>query len=190
MGCSASFVQRWSRLLSSNVGYKLPVPKHHIWMLNRPFLTSKINERGKGLHKELTSQGYKRRNIKDPFHEVQSVLYNSNARIIVFILLTMPNSTYSMIIKCYLQITEEVEKLKALKLESGETLTTGAGSSKIVLKTAKGTRDYLPDQMIIRENVIDIVKNVFKRHDAETIDTPVFELKVSIIYHIEEMVDA
>ena len=44
--------------------------------------------------------------------------------------------------------------------------------------------------MIIRENVIDIVKNVFKRHDAETIDTPVFELKVSIIYHIEEMVDA
>jgi len=143
MGCSASFIHRWSRLLSSNVGYKLPVPKHHIWMLNRPFLTSKINERGKGLHKELTSQGYKRRNSKDPFNE----------------------------------ITEEVEKLKALKLESGENLTTGAGSSKIVLKTAKGTRDYLPDQMIIRENVIDIVKNVFKRHDAETIDTPVFELK-------------
>ena len=191
MGCSASFVQRWSRLLSSNVGYKLPVPKHHIWMLNRPFLTSKINERGKGLHKVLTSQGYKKRNSKDPFNEVQSVLYNSNARIIVLILLlTKPNSTYSMIIKCYLQITEEVEKLKALKLESGENLTSGAGSSKIVLKTAKGTRDYLPDQMIIRENVIDIVKNVFKRHDAETIDTPVFELKVSIIYHIEEMVDA
>ena len=191
MVCSASFVHRWSRLLSSNVGYKLPVPKHHIWMLNRPFLTSKINERGKGLHKELTSQGYKRRNGKDPFNEVQSVLYNSNARIIVLILLlTKPNSTYSMIIKCYLQITEEVEKLKALKLESGENLTSGAGSSKIVLKTAKGTRDYLPDQMIIRENVIDIVKNVFKRHDAETIDTPVFELKVSIIYHIEEMVDA
>jgi len=76
-----------------------------------------------------------------------------------------------------IRITEEVEKLKALKLESGENLTSGAGSSKIVLKTAKGTRDYLPDQMIIRENVIDIVKNVFKRHDAETIDTPVFELK-------------
>ena len=147
-------------------------------MLNRPFLTSKINERGKGLHKVLTSQGYEKRNSKDPFNEVQSVLYNSNARIL---LLTKPNSTYSMIIKCYLQITEEVEKLKALKLESGENLTTGAGSSKIVLKTAKGTRDYLPDQMIIRENVIDIVKNVFKRHDAETIDTPVFELKVTII---------
>ena len=183
MVCSASFVHRWSRLLSSNVGYKLPVPKHHIWMLNRPFLTSKINERGKGLHKELTSQGYKKRNIKDQFNEVQSVLYNSNARIIVFIyIITNQAEFYSLYdYKCYLQITEEVEKLKALKLESGENLTTGAGSSKIVLKTAKGTRDYLPDQMIIRENVIDIVKNVFKRHDAETIDTPVFELKVSII---------
>lgn len=100
MVCSASFVHRWSRLLSSNFGYKLPVPKHHIWMLNRPFLTSKINERGKGLHKELTSHGYRKRNIKDHFNEVQSVLYNSNARIIVFIypdILTKPNSTYSMI---------------------------------------------------------------------------------------------
>ena len=191
MVCSASFVHRWSRLLSSNVGYKLPVPKHHIWMLNRPFLTSKINERGKGLHKELTSQGYKKRNTKDPFNEVQFVLYSSNDRIIAFLYLTNQAEFYLLYdYKCYLQITEEVEKLKALKLESGENVTTGAGSSKIVLKTAKGTRDYLPDQMIIRENVIDIVKNVFKRHDAETIDTPVFELKVSIIYHIEEMGDA
>ena len=182
MVCSASFVHRWSRLLSSNVGYKLPVPKHHIWMLNRPFLTSKINERGKGLHKELTSQGYKKRNTKDPFNEVQFVLYSSNDRIIAFLYLTNQAEFYLLYdYKCYLQITEEVEKLKALKLESGENVTTGAGSSKIVLKTAKGTRDYLPDQMIIRENVIDIVKNVFKRHDAETIDTPVFELKVSII---------
>ena len=117
MGCSASFVQRWSRLLSSNVGYKLPVPKHHIWMLNRPFLTSKINERGKGLHKELTSQGYKRRNSKDPFNEVQSVLYNSNASIIVFIYITNQAEFYLLHdYKMYLQITEEVGKLKALKL--------------------------------------------------------------------------
>jgi histidyl-tRNA synthetase len=74
---------------------------------------------------------------------------------------------------------EEVEKLKALKLQTGEDATpAGAGGGKLVLKTAKGTRDYLPEQMIIRENVIDLVKKVFERHDAETIDTPVFELKV------------
>lgn len=76
------------------------------------------------------------------------------------------------------KIMEEVEKLKALKLQTGEDATpAGAGGGKLVLKTAKGTRDYLPEQMIIRENVIDLVKKVFERHDAETIDTPVFELK-------------
>ena len=80
---------------------------------------------------------------------------------------------------CSFQITEEVEKLKALKLQNGEDTASGAqGSGKLVLKTAKGTRDYLPDQMIIREDVISQVKKVFESHDAETIDTPVFELKV------------
>jgi hypothetical protein len=33
--------------------------------------------------------------------------------------------------------------------------------------------------MAIRESVIKKVVDVFKRHGAETIDTPVFELKVS-----------
>ena len=72
-----------------------------------------------------------------------------------------------------------MEKLKALKLQNGDATSSEASSGgKLVLKTAKGTRDYFPDQMMIREKVIDVVKEVFKRHDAETIDTPVFELKV------------
>jgi len=75
------------------------------------------------------------------------------------------------------KISEEVEKLKALKIQNGELPASGSGGGKIVLKTAKGTRDYLPDQMIIREKVIELVKSVFEKHDAETIDTPVFELK-------------
>ena len=72
-----------------------------------------------------------------------------------------------------------MEKLKALKIQNGDSPAGGGG--KLVLKTAKGTRDYLPDQMIIREQVIELVKSVFEKHDAETIDTPVFELKVSNI---------
>ena len=36
--------------------------------------------------------------------------------------------------------------------------------------------------MIIREQVIELVKSVFEKHDAETIDTPVFELKVKLLY--------
>ncbi len=52
------------------------------------------------------------------------------------------------------QINEEVEKLKALKLELAEeggagTAANGAapGSGKVTLKTPKGTRDYQPDQV-------------------------------------------
>ena len=35
-------------------------------------------------------------------------------------------------------------------------------------------------QMAVRESVIKKVIEVFKRHGAETIDTPVFELKVKL----------
>lgn len=50
-------------------------------------------------------------------------------------------------------------------------------SSKIILKTPKGTRDYGPEQMALRLGVLDKIITVFKKHGAETIDTPVFELK-------------
>jgi histidyl-tRNA synthetase len=43
----------------------------------------------------------------------------------------------------------------------------------------QGTRDYDPAQMAIRGEAIDIIKSCFKRHGAVTIETPVFELKVS-----------
>ncbi|KAM3926054.1 histidine--tRNA ligase, cytoplasmic-like [Leptodactylus fuscus] len=50
-----------------------------------------------------------------------------------------------------------------------------------VLKTPKGTHDVDPKQMAIREKVFSIVLNCFKRHGAEGIDTPVFELKETLI---------
>lgn len=45
-------------------------------------------------------------------------------------------------------------------------------------KLPKGTKDYLPRQMVIREMAFNIITTVFKRHGGVTIDTPVFELKV------------
>ena len=48
---------------------------------------------------------------------------------------------------------------------------------KLILKTAKGTRDFQPEQMAVRESVLNKVISVFKKHGAVTIDTPVFELK-------------
>ncbi|XP_040297699.1 histidine--tRNA ligase, cytoplasmic-like isoform X1 [Bufo bufo] len=50
-----------------------------------------------------------------------------------------------------------------------------------VLKTPKGTHDADPKQMALREKVFSIVLNCFKRHGAEGIDTPVFELKETLI---------
>jgi len=44
-------------------------------------------------------------------------------------------------------------------------------------KIAKGTRDYLPEQMMIRDEAFQIIRRVFKSHGAVEIDTPVFELK-------------
>mmetsp|Transcript_5827 Transcript_5827/g.24523 ORF Transcript_5827/g.24523 Transcript_5827/m.24523 type:complete len:464 (-) Transcript_5827:1083-2474(-) len=44
-------------------------------------------------------------------------------------------------------------------------------------KVPKGTRDFDPQEMAIRERAFSIVTSVFKRHGAVAIDTPVFELK-------------
>ncbi|KAI9679994.1 MAG: Cytoplasmic and mitochondrial histidine tRNA synthetase [Caeruleum heppii] len=45
------------------------------------------------------------------------------------------------------------------------------------LKTPKGTKDWEGKDMIIRDRIFTSITDVFKRHGAVTIDTPVFELK-------------
>jgi len=74
-------------------------------------------------------------------------------------------------------IDEAVEKLKALKLQLNPPNPSQPQGGKLILKTAKGTRDYQPPQMAVREKVFNKIVDTFKRHGAETIDTPVFELK-------------
>jgi histidyl-tRNA synthetase len=44
-------------------------------------------------------------------------------------------------------------------------------------KIPKGSRDFGPDQMRVREEVFGVIRKVFKRHGGVEIDTPVFELK-------------
>ena len=48
---------------------------------------------------------------------------------------------------------------------------------KFLLKAAKGTRDFDPFQMAVRERVLSAITECFKLHGAVTIDTPVFERK-------------
>lgn len=63
-----------------------------------------------------------------------------------------------------------------LKIEEaiGQLLSGGVQRKP---KIAKGTRDYLPEQMMIRDQAFQIIRRVFKSHGAVEIDTPVFELK-------------
>jgi len=52
-----------------------------------------------------------------------------------------------------------------------------SGGAQRKPKIAKGTRDYLPEQMMIRDRAFQIIRRVFKSHGAVEIDTPVFELR-------------
>ncbi|CAL1548233.1 unnamed protein product [Lymnaea stagnalis] len=73
------------------------------------------------------------------------------------------------------QVSLEVNKLLELKKKLGDE-----APKKFTLKTPKGTRDFNPEQMAIREGVFNKIIECFKRHGAETIDTPVFELKETL----------
>ncbi|EAT46782.1 AAEL002048-PA [Aedes aegypti] len=73
------------------------------------------------------------------------------------------------------KIDEEVAKLLALKAKLQDE--PERGNKNITLKTPKGTRDYGPEAMALRLDILERVKTIFKKHGAETIDTPVFELK-------------
>lgn len=65
-------------------------------------------------------------------------------------------------------------KLLELKAKIQDETAT---PQKFTLKTPKGTRDFNPQQMALRQSVLDKIVDVFRKHGAETIDTPVFELK-------------
>ena len=75
------------------------------------------------------------------------------------------------------EIAEAVAKLKELKVEFGDAAGGGggggkpaegkegqAGSGKVTLKTAKGTRDYQPAQMAVREKVNKFILGLRKQY--------------------------
>lgn len=48
-------------------------------------------------------------------------------------------------------------------------------------KLPKGTRDYTPLQMSIKGHAIKTIKNIFSKHGGVEIDTPVFELRETLL---------
>ena len=53
--------------------------------------------------------------------------------------------------------------------------------NKTSVKVAKGARDFMPYQMSIRNKAFSIINSIFKKHGAVEIDTPVFELKETLM---------
>jgi histidyl-tRNA synthetase len=74
------------------------------------------------------------------------------------------------------------QKQKKDKKEKKETKEgeKGGFSNNYEPKVVKGARDFLPFQMSIRNKAFGIITNVFKKHGAVEIDTPVFELKETL----------
>lgn len=62
-------------------------------------------------------------------------------------------------------------------LEQTEDADMAPKGQKFELKTPKGTKDWHGKSMVIRDKIFSTITEVFKRHGAVTIDTPVFELK-------------
>ena len=73
------------------------------------------------------------------------------------------------------QIDEAIAKLQLIKKEHGKE-----DKFQVALKCAKGTRDFDPYQMSIRDQLFQVITSCFKRHGAVTIETPVFELKETL----------
>src|SRR3954467_2111615 len=49
------------------------------------------------------------------------------------------------------------------------------GGKKRQARVLKGFRDYLPEQMILRQRIIGVFRDIFERHGFEPLDTPALE---------------
>ncbi|CAH9118762.1 unnamed protein product, partial [Cuscuta europaea] len=56
-----------------------------------------------------------------------------------------------------------------------------SNESRRLPKIPKGTRDFAKEQMAIREKAFSIIVEVFERHGATALDTPVFELRETLM---------
>ena len=76
---------------------------------------------------------------------------------------------------------EKKEKKEKKDKKNKEEKTGPKGDAKAKVKVVKGARDFLPFQMAIRNKAFKIITDVFKKHGAVEIDTPVFELTETLM---------
>lgn len=68
----------------------------------------------------------------------------------------------------------EIAEMKALQASKPKDKKAG---SDFQLKVPKGTLDHKPAAALLRKRIFATLEGIFAKHGAETIDTPVFELR-------------
>lgn len=83
--------------------------------------------------------------------------------------------------------TTKVKNIKETKDKEGKDNKEEKGKNKkdkinrADIKPPKGSRDMSPYQMSLRAKVLGMITNIFNKHGAVEIDTPVFELKETLM---------
>ncbi|GAA5899439.1 hypothetical protein JCM8208_001646 [Rhodotorula glutinis] len=75
------------------------------------------------------------------------------------------------------ELKAELAKLSGANDDKKGGAAAGKKGVKFTLKTAKGTKDWHPSDMYLRQAIFRKITDVFELHGGVTIDTPVFELK-------------
>ncbi|XP_057645176.1 histidine--tRNA ligase, mitochondrial [Chionomys nivalis] len=82
-------------------------------------------------------------------------------------LLRPPRAVCTRAVGCHSQVAEAVLTSQ---------LKPHQEKPNFIIKVPKGTRDLNPQQMVLREKILDEIISCFKRHGAKGLDTPAFEL--------------
>lgn len=93
-------------------------------------------------------------------------------------LLRPPRNVCIPAVGCHSQVATAVLTSEQLKRHQEKT--------NFIIKVPKGTRDLSPQQMVVREKILDKIISCFKRHGAKGLDTPAFELKEMLTEKYED----
>lgn len=93
-------------------------------------------------------------------------------------LLRPPRTVCNRAVGCHSQVAKAVLTSEQLKPHQQKP--------NFIIKVPKGTRDLSPQQMVVREKILDKIISCFKRHGAKGLDTPAFELKEMLTEKYED----
>uniref|UniRef100_A0A7N0ZZC4 Histidine--tRNA ligase, cytoplasmic n=1 Tax=Kalanchoe fedtschenkoi TaxID=63787 RepID=A0A7N0ZZC4_KALFE len=144
------------------------------WETVLAFTSLEENSAGKSLINEVNSSNDKKREKKN-----KMVLGKGNAAIVQHIKEMLQSEQIDLVEELCAILDPKHPGFDALLKKIKETVESN--ESRRLPKLPKGTRDFAKEQMAIREKAFGIITDVFKRHGATALDTPVFELRETLM---------